>query len=96
LSGYVKIAEATVIMEFAQDTIRKWGEQGELLARRQPANGFRLYRRRDLEQFLWFIRLDFRANQSDSVGIYSPSDMPQGLWRGSVFLGAAWEVPHAG
>ncbi len=42
------------------------------------------------------ISLDFSMNQTDNyiVGllfevIYSPSDMPKGLWRGFVFIGPA-------
>ena len=45
--------------------------------------------------------LDFRVVAADTYFIYSPLDTPQGLWRGSVFLGAsvshgaAWEASHA-
>ena len=46
--------------------------------------------------------LDFRMSQTDNYVvvtvlnmIYSPSDMPQGLWRGYLFMGAAQERTHA-
>lgn len=43
-------------------------------------------------------RLDFSVEQGDTSYIYPPLDTPQGLRRGSVFLGApgqAWEESHA-
>jgi len=43
----------------------------------------------------FFVRLDFPAHRADTYSIYSPPDMPQGLRRGSVFSGSAWEVSHA-
>jgi len=44
--------------------------------------------------------LDFRAAGADTISIYSPSDMPQGLWRGSAFAvvkvpDSEWEMSHA-
>jgi excisionase family DNA binding protein len=52
LSEYVKTAEAAEILGVAQNTIRKWAEQGTLPVRRNPANGYRLFKRSDLEKFL--------------------------------------------
>ena len=50
------------------------------------------------------ISLDFHMNQTDNMSvvlvmglIYSPSDMPKGLWRGFAFSGGRAEgVYHAG
>jgi hypothetical protein len=46
--------------------------------------------------------LDFCMNQTDNYIvitvldlIYSPSDMPQGLWRGFAFIGNAGRVGYA-
>jgi excisionase family DNA binding protein len=39
LTDYVKTAEAAEILGAAQNTIRKWAEQGTLPVRRNPANG---------------------------------------------------------
>ena len=45
--------------------------------------------------------VDFSLIAADTFYIYSPSDTPQGLRRGSVFtgyprsLGSAWEMPYA-
>ena len=55
LSEYVKTAEAAEILGVAQNTIRKWSENGTLPVRRNPANGYRLFRRTDLERFLYDV-----------------------------------------
>jgi excisionase family DNA binding protein len=52
LNEYVKIAEAARILGASQNTLRAWGEAGKLPMRRNPANGYRLFRRADLERFL--------------------------------------------
>jgi excisionase family DNA binding protein len=52
LSEYVKTAEAAQILGVAQNTLRKWGEQGEIPVHRNPANGYRLFKREDLMRFL--------------------------------------------
>lgn len=52
LSGYVKIAEASRILGVAQNTLRSWAEAGKIPVHRNPANGYRLFKRADLERFL--------------------------------------------
>jgi len=52
LSEYVKVAEAARILGISQNTLRGWAEAGKIPMRRNPANGYRLFLRRDLEQFL--------------------------------------------
>ena len=52
LSEYVQIAEAARILGVSQDTLRAWAEAGKIPLRRNPANGYRLFRRQDLERFL--------------------------------------------
>jgi len=52
LSGYVLTAEAAEILGVSQDTLRAWAEVGKLPVRRNPANGYRLFLRSDLERFL--------------------------------------------
>jgi DNA-binding transcriptional MerR regulator len=36
----------------AHNTIRKWAALGEIPMHRNPANGYRLFKRRDLDVFL--------------------------------------------
>lgn len=52
LNEYVKVAEAAEILGVSQGTVRAWGEAGKIPMHRNPANGYRLFRRRDLEAFL--------------------------------------------
>jgi excisionase family DNA binding protein len=52
LSDYVKTAEAAEILGVAQNTLRKWAAEGKIPVHRNPANGYRLFKRSDLEKFL--------------------------------------------
>ena len=52
VNEYVKVAEAAEILGVAQNTVRAWAEKGKLAVHRNPANGYRLFRRSELEAFL--------------------------------------------
>lgn len=52
LDEYVKIAEAAKVLGVSQNTLRSWADDGRIAVRVNPANGYRLFRRRDLETFL--------------------------------------------
>ena len=52
LSDYVMTAEAAEILGVAQNTLRKWAGRGDIPMHRNPANGYRLFKRRELEKFL--------------------------------------------
>lgn len=52
LNQYVKVAEAAEILGVSQGTVRAWAEDGKLPMSRNPANGYRLFRREDLDKFL--------------------------------------------
>jgi excisionase family DNA binding protein len=52
LTGYVKTAEAAEILGVAQNTLRKWAARGDIQMYRNPANGYRLFKRSDLDRFL--------------------------------------------
>lgn len=52
LNEYVKVAEAAEILGASQGTVRAWAEDGKIRMHRNPANGYRLFRRTDLEKFL--------------------------------------------
>jgi excisionase family DNA binding protein len=49
---YVKVAEAAEILGVSQGTVRAWAEAGKIPMHKNPANGYRLFRRQDLEKFL--------------------------------------------
>jgi excisionase family DNA binding protein len=52
LSEYVKVAEAAEILGVSLGTVRTWAADGKIPMHRNPANGYRLFRREELEKFL--------------------------------------------
>ena len=52
LSEFVKTAEAAEILGVSPNTLRAWAKAGKIPVRRNPANGYRLFKRADLEKFL--------------------------------------------
>ena len=52
LHEYVKIAEAAEILGVCENTLRKWVDERRIPASVNPANGYRLFRREDLDTFL--------------------------------------------
>ena len=52
LDKYIKIAEAAEILGISQNTLRKWADEGRIAVQVNPANGYRMFRREDLERFL--------------------------------------------
>ena len=52
LTDYVKTAEAAEILGVSQNTLRKWAASGAIPMHRNPANGYRLFKRSDLDAFL--------------------------------------------
>jgi len=52
LNEYVKIAEAARILGVSPNTLRAWADDGKISAMINPGNGYRLFRRKDLETFL--------------------------------------------
>jgi excisionase family DNA binding protein len=61
LNEYVKIAEAARFLGVSQNTLRAWGEAGKIPMHRNPANGYRLFRRADLGRFLAKVANSARA-----------------------------------
>jgi len=52
LSEYVKVAEAAEILGVSQGTVRAWAEAGKIPMHKNPANGYRLFLKSDLDSFL--------------------------------------------
>ncbi|MGL4423717.1 MAG: helix-turn-helix domain-containing protein [Gemmataceae bacterium] len=52
VSEYLKIAEAARVVGVSQNTLRNWAELGKVPVHRNPANGYSLFRKKDLEAFL--------------------------------------------
>lgn len=52
LSEYVKVAEAAEILGVSPGTVRTWAADGKIPMHRNPANGYRLFKRDELLRFL--------------------------------------------
>ncbi len=53
LTGYFQTAAAAAeYLGVAQNTIRKWAARGDIPLHRNPPNGYRLFKRSDLDRFL--------------------------------------------
>ncbi len=52
LSEYVLTKEAAEILGVSQNTLRTWAEDGRIPMHRNPANGYRLFKHKDLDAFL--------------------------------------------
>lgn len=51
IKGYVTIRRAAEILRVSVETLRNWDDRGDLPAKRDKSNGYRLYRISDLEKF---------------------------------------------
>ncbi len=52
LKQYVQVKEAAELLGVSPMTLRNWDHSGKLVSIRNPMNGYRLYKRSDLEKFL--------------------------------------------
>ncbi len=52
MDEYLKIAEAAEVLGVSQNTLRKWADEGQIPVSVNPANGYRLFRQKDLQAFL--------------------------------------------
>jgi len=52
LNDYMHTATAADYVGVAQNTIRKWAAHGDIPMHRNPANGYRLFKKSDLDEFL--------------------------------------------
>lgn len=52
ISGYVTIQEASRILGVSPSTLRNWGRTGKIKTRRNPMNGYRLYKSEELFKLL--------------------------------------------
>jgi len=49
---YLTVKEAAEFLGVSSETLRNWDRTGKLVALRHPVNGYRLYRKQDLENLL--------------------------------------------
>ena len=52
LNGYLTVKEAAAYLGASPATLRNWDRTGKLTPCRHPVNGYRLYRKEDLDQIL--------------------------------------------
>jgi DNA (cytosine-5)-methyltransferase 1 len=52
LSDYLTVVEAAKVLGVSKDTLRRWDNKGKLTAKRHPVTRYRLYLKRELEDFL--------------------------------------------
>jgi excisionase family DNA binding protein len=52
LSEYMHTAEAAEYLGVHHNTIRKWAARGDIPMHRNPLNGYRLFKRTDLDKLL--------------------------------------------
>ena len=52
LRDYLRISEAAEYLGVSPNTLRNWENAGKVVAFRHPVNGYRLFKREDLEALL--------------------------------------------
>jgi excisionase family DNA binding protein len=66
LREYLTVAQAATLLGVAANTLRTWEAAGKIPSRRNPANGYRLFKRVDLEAFL--LALDGVRPDGEQIG----------------------------
>lgn len=56
IHAYLTVGEAASMLGVSKSTLRNWDRVGKLKAFRHPVNGYRLYRREELEALLKKVR----------------------------------------
>ncbi len=56
LRDFLKVKDAAEFLGISPSTVRNWERSGKLASYRNPINGYRLFRKSDLEQLLDDIR----------------------------------------
>ena len=52
LGAYLTIKEAAEFLGVSANTLRNWGRDGKVPMHRNPVNGYRLFKKSDLEKLL--------------------------------------------
>jgi MerR family copper efflux transcriptional regulator len=53
---YLRIKEAARLIGVSEATLRNWCKQGKIKVHRNPVNGYRLFKKRDLEEVLLALK----------------------------------------
>jgi DNA-binding transcriptional MerR regulator len=57
---FVLVKEAAEMLGVCPNTIRAWGADGKLTEHRHPINGYRMYKRGDIDRLLEQMRTPFQ------------------------------------
>ena len=69
LNGYLTVKEAAAYLGASPATLRNWDRTGKLTPCRHPVNGYRLYRKEDLERILLRVEaMDGPASREPEKG----------------------------
>lgn len=52
LSNFMKIADAAEYLGVSPNTLRNWESAGKIIVHRHPVNGYRLFKKEELDQLL--------------------------------------------
>lgn len=69
LRDYLLIRDAASFLGVSEATLRNWDREGKIAAYRNPANGYRLFRRADLEAFLKRIARSGKRGRSSRAAL---------------------------
>jgi len=52
IKGYLSLTEASELVGKSKETLRRWDNEGILMAVREPVSNYRVYRKKDVQEFL--------------------------------------------
>jgi MerR family copper efflux transcriptional regulator len=61
---YLKVKEAATLLGVSESTLRNWERAGKITAYRHPMNGYRLFKRADIESVLSQIEQSKRGRET--------------------------------
>ena len=64
LSGFIQVSEAAEYLGVCPNTLRNWERAGKVATYRNPMNGYRLFKREELDALLEQVQ-DTRKAKSD-------------------------------
>ena len=56
LADFLQIGEVSTLLGVTRETLRNWDKTGKLVAVRHPLNGYRLYKKSDIDAILEMIK----------------------------------------
>ncbi len=65
LKDFLRISEAADYLGVSSKTLRNWENAGKITAHRHPVNGYRLFRKEDLDELLRQVQQPEKKNRSE-------------------------------